>query len=148
MNQELLENIYKTLKNAGFEMPSSCPGGKICIIDPTCIWPPLLDFIHTAWILLTIATVALLAGWGATMLRGANHDMVKNLRTLVLIFGVLSATLPILKVIGGENVLINQCNVIELPQQDVAKLLETAQKSLEKANYESFEIIDSQYDNF
>ena len=147
MNLELLNNAYKILKDAGFTFPPQPCTDSICIVDPTCVWPILLSFINTAWIVLTISTVVLLAGWGATMLRGAQHDMAKNLRTLVLIFGTLSVTMPILKVMGGEQLLIDQCNVIKLSTQEVGDLLELAEKSLKKIDYESFEITDSAYDD-
>ena len=75
--------IAHILQKAGYDVIYQ--GGDLFITEPTCIWPPLLEFIDVAWVVLTVITGILLAGWGATMLRGANHDMVKNLRTLVLI---------------------------------------------------------------
>ncbi|MBO4672316.1 MAG: hypothetical protein J5608_01530 [Alphaproteobacteria bacterium] len=151
MDTTELASVLKLLERAGYSFPSTCPNDFICIIDPTCIWIPLLDFINTAWVILTLATIILLAGWGITMLRGAVYSMKElsqNLRTLVLIFGALSLALPIIKVIGGEQLVINQCNIIQVPQQDVHKMVQESRKSFEKSNYESFEISDSAYDEF
>ena len=140
MDTTELASVLKLLERAGYSFPSTCPNDFICIIDPTCIWIPLLDFINTAWVILTLATIILLAGWGITMLRGAVYSMKElsqNLRTLVLIFGALSLALPIIKV-----------NIIQVPQQDVHKMVQESRKSFEKSNYESFEISDSAYDEF
>ena len=143
---ENLAEIAQILTKAGYQI-QDCQTGFLCIVDPTCIWPPLLEFIHTAWIILAVLTGILLAGWGATMLRGAQHDMVKNLRTLVLIFGTLSVALPAVNVLGAGRAIVNQCDTIKISQDQVNELLKLRNQSLDTNQYETFEVIDSQYDD-
>lgn len=147
MTPEQLKAIVQTLEKAGYQFPATCSNGFLCIIDPTCIWTPLLEFIHTAWIILSVVTALLLIGWGVTMLRGASHDIVKNLRTLVLIFGALSVALPAVKFLGGDKVVINQCNVIKIPTSELQELVNAQHKTLEQNNYEYFDVQDSAYDD-
>jgi hypothetical protein len=135
----------QTLKNAGYTL-RGCRVGFICLEDPTCIWPPLLDFIHVAWMVLAIITAFLLAGWGITMVRGANHDMVKNLRTLILIFGTLSVALPAVDVLGGGAFVLEHCATIEISKAEVDKLLNMRDVKMKEPKYEHFLIKDS-YDS-
>ncbi len=137
-----LAEAIKILKNAGYTL-RDCRNGYICLEDPTCIWPPLLNFINTAWVVLTLITAFLLAGWGITMVRGANHDMVKNLRTLVLIFGTLSVALPVVDVLGGGAFVLNQCDTIEVAQTQVNELFNSYKDRLKPTTYEYFNISDS-----
>ena len=142
----LLE-VKRILVETGYGVLKDCPAGSLCIVDPTCIWPPLLEFIHTAWLVLAFITGILLAGWAATLLRGANHDMVKNLRSLVLIFGTLSVALPAVNLLGGGQAIVNQCDKIEISQDQVNELLKMRNQSLEQQQFENFDIRDSEFDN-
>lgn len=147
MSPEQLRDVIRALKDAGYSFPSDCPNGYLCIVDPTCIWPSLLEFINIAWIVLAAITGFLLAGWAITMLRGANHNMVQNLRTLVLIFGTLSVALPAVNMLGGGAFLVNKCNVIEVSQEQIQELLPDPNRgNINQENYEHFDIHDSQYD--
>lgn len=145
--------IYDILKKAGYLVPGkdgtfgTCREGFICITDPTCIWPPILNFIDVAWIILAAITGFLLAGWGITMVRGANHDMVKNLRTLILIFGTLSVAVPAMNALGFDDEIVSKCGLIEISQDEIDKLLEAYSSSIEDPSYEHFEILDSAFDN-
>ena len=121
---ESLAEMAKILTKAGYQL-TDCQVGFICLVDPTCIWPPLLEFVHVAWTVLTVITGFLLAGWGITMLRGAQHDIVKNLKTLVLIFGTLSVALPAVNVLGAGKAIVGQCDVIQISQEQINQLLQT-----------------------
>jgi hypothetical protein len=142
-----LSLVAQILTKAGYIL-NDCTNGYLCITDPTCIWPPLLNFINTAWIILSVATGFLLAGWGITMVRGANHDIVKNLRTLVLIFGTLSVAIPAVNVLGAGKAIVGQCDIIKVSQEQVNELVNLNNESLTNPDYESFEIIDSAVDEF
>lgn len=145
MEQEALQHAVTVLYKAGYHFPPECDNGFLCIIDPTCIWPPLIDFVNTAWTVLAFLTGVLLAGWAATMLRGAKHDMVKNLRTLVLIFGIASVALPAVNFLGGGQFVLGKCDIIKVPAAEVAEILNT--HKLNQVSYEEFDIWDSQYDD-
>ena len=137
--------IANILQKAGYDVVYQ--GGDLFITDPTCIWPPLLEFIDVAWVVLTVITGILLAGWAATMLRGANHDMVKNLRTLVLIFGTLSVSIPAMNMLGGKHAIVSKCDKIEISPEQINELLKLRNQTRSDSDYESFEIIDSEFDD-
>jgi len=138
------EQLKTLLYRAGYHIEQNCPSGDVCITDPTCIWPILGDFIHVAWIVMAVITAFLLAGWAATMLRGASHSIAKNLRDLVLIFGVLSAAIPAINLLGGGKFIYGQCNTIRVSQEQINQL--TQDKTIEQPEYEYFNITDSAYD--
>jgi len=124
MNPGAVADIEQLLRNAGY-YAHRCQM-DLCLTDPTCIWPPLLEFINTAWIVLTVITAFLLAGWGIAMVRGAMYsasDVAKNLRNLLLIFGTLSAAIPIVNVLGADKYVVSQCKVIRISQAQVQELL-------------------------
>ncbi len=139
---ENLRNVGLLLKRAGYEV-HACGGDSICITDPTCIWPILSEFINNAWIVLSVITGFLLAGWAITMLRGAKHDMVKNLRTLVLIFGTLSVALPIVEVLGFDKLTVNKCEQFKLSKQQIAEILKPYGDKLKQEQYEEYDIHDT-----
>lgn len=141
-----LAQVAQILTKAGYTL-QDCQVGFLCITDPTCIWPPFLEFIHNAWIVLTFITGILLAGWGATMVRGANHDMVKNLRSLVLIFGVLSVALPAVNLLGAGRAVVNSCNTIKLSQSHINELVRMRGQSMQQPEFENFDIRDSNFDD-
>ncbi len=141
-----LAQVAQILDKAGYTL-QNCEVGFLCITDPTCIWPPLLEFIHNAWLVLTFITGVLLAGWAATMLRGANHDMVKNLRSLVLIFGTLSVALPAVNLLGAGRAVVNSCDTIKLSQSHIDELVRMRNQSMQQQPFENFDIRDSNFDN-
>ena len=142
MNAEFMQ----ILDRAGYKL-LDCESGFYCIEDPTCIWPPILDFVNTAWIILAVMTAFLLAGWGITILRGANHNMIKNLRTLVLIFGTLSVAIPAMNVLGLGEVIVSECGTIKVSQTQVDELLQMRRLQMEDVTYEHFEVLDSAFDD-
>ena len=139
---ESLATVAQILNKAGYHL-TDCQVGFLCVVDPTCIWPPLLEFINYAWIIITVITGFLLAGWGITMVRGANHDMIKNLRTLVLIFGSLSVAIPAVNVVGGGKAVVGKCDIIKISQSQIDELLQTTDIGKSDENYEVFVITDS-----
>ena len=144
MDYASLKIIADTLQTAGYTLVD-CSDGFLCIQDPTCIWETLEQFLEYARVILTFVTVVLLAGWGITMVRGAPHDMVKNIRTLFLIFGTLSVALPAVNVIAGKNI-VDKCQIIKISHQDIQELLN--EHPLQPAIYEEFDIKDSAFDDF
>ena len=147
MGLETLEDIMRLLQYAGYKKSPNCPSDDfVCIFDPTCVWPPLLEFINTAWVIIAVITGFLLAGWGITMIRGARHDMVKNIRDLVLMFGILAAAPPIISVLGGDDAIIKQCKTIEIPFSQIQSWIqENSGKKFHDGGYEIFEIQDSNF---
>lgn len=141
-----LQQVAQILDRAGYIL-RDCQVGFLCIVDPTCVWPPLLNFIRVAWIILTFITGMLLAGWGITMLRGANHAIINNLRTLVLIFGTLSVAIPAMNLLGGGKAIVNQCDTMKISQAQVNELLKMRSQYLQQQNFEHFEIRDSDFDD-
>lgn len=142
---ESLAKVAKLLTDAGYQL-RDCQNGFLCIVDPTCIWTPLLDFIETAWIVLTCVTAILLIGWAVTLMRGASHSMAKNIVSLTLIFGTLSVAIPVMNVMGAGKVIVNQCDTIKVPQDQIQKLLDLNKSQLSQPVYEDFEIWDSNFD--
>ncbi|MCQ2580870.1 MAG: hypothetical protein MJ164_01720 [Alphaproteobacteria bacterium] len=142
-----MDEIKRILVESGYDVLKDCPGDTLCIVDPTCVWPPLLEFIHTAWIVLTVVTAFLLIGWAVTMLRGANHDMVKNLRSLFLIFGTLSVALPAVNVLGMGRAIVNHCETIKISHAQVEELLKIRNQSMQQQETEHFDIRDSNFDD-
>ena len=143
--QDLAE-IARILTKAGY-IVKDCQLGFICIVDPTCIWPPLMDFIKNAWIVLTTITGVLLAGWAAVLLRGATNDYAKNLKTLVLMFGFLSLALPAVDFLGGGKFVVNQCNTMKISLSQVQELSKAREFTQKPEEYEFFEVIDSATDD-
>lgn len=143
---EDLAEIARVLSKAGY-IVRDCKIGSICIVDPTCIWPPLLDFIKNAWIVFSAITGVLLAGWGAVLLRGATNDYAKNIKTLVLMFGALSLALPAVDFLGGGKFVVNKCDVMEISQAQVQELLKSRGQKFKNHDYEVFEVIDSATDD-
>jgi len=143
---EEVAEIVKILNTAGY-IVKDCQMGAICIADPTCIWPPLVSFIKTAWMVLTAITGVLLAGWAAVLLRGAKNDYAKNFKTLILMFGTLSLALPAVDFLGGGKFVVNQCATIKIPADQVQELLKMRGQKLKQNEYEVFEVIDSAADD-
>lgn len=141
MNPGAVADVEQLLHNAGYYV-HRCQA-DLCLTDPTCIWPPLLEFINTAWIVLTVITAFLLAGWGITMLRGAMYsasDIAKNLRNLLLIFGTLSAAIPVVNVLGAGKYVVSQCKVIRISQAQVQELLDLRDVTFAEPVYEQVNV--------
>lgn len=144
-----ISQVAKILTKAGYILQDCNQDGFLCITDPTCIWPPLLEFITNAWYVLTAITGILLAGWAVTMLRGASHDMIKNLRTLVLIFGSLSVALPAVNMLGAGKAIVGQCgDPIMVSYDRIQELVQMSRETLEHQQFENFDISDSAFDEF
>lgn len=134
MNPGTLADVAQLLRKAGYEVHSQA--GFLYFVDPTCIWPPLLEFINTAWIVLTVITAFLLLGWGITMVRGAAYsmtDIAKNLRALLLIFGTLSVAIPAVNVLGAGKYVVSQCNVIKISRAQVKALMDLPEQPIYQA---------------
>lgn len=135
-----LASAARILTDAGYIL-ENCEAGFLCIKDPTCVWPILHEFISNAWMVLAVITGFLLAGWGITMLRGASHDMMKNLRDLVLIFGSLSVALPVVDVLGLSDTLVDKCDTIKVSQEQINAFYQDY--NIKQELYEEYDIQDT-----
>ena len=140
-----LETIVRLLKNAGFNVLGA-DSEFIYLEDPACILRSFATFAEYAWIIITFITGILLFGWAISMLRGAKNDYVTNLRSLILIFGVLSAAGPIINVVYGDNLFAKGCKTIEVSIDKIQEQLAARDAKLsnsQKNQYEEFDIYDT-----
>ena len=140
-------NITLRLKNAGFHVQGT-DGMFVYLEDPSCILRSFETFIEYAWIAITAITAMLLFGWALSYIRGAKIDsLFINLRNLVLIFGILSAVIPIVNVIYGDDIFAGGCRTIKVSTHEIEKILAAQKNKLATRNiddlYEDFDIYDS-----
>jgi hypothetical protein len=94
---------------------------------------------------LGLFTAGLVIGWGISMIRGAKNDIKENFKTLVLIFGILTAVWPILNVIYGGDILAIGCKTTRISVDGVNEILATkiAARGDHSMLYEDIDIYDS-----
>lgn len=142
--------ILTLLKNSGFHTLGA-DRTFIYLEDPSCILRSFEIFIRYAWAAITVITAFLLMGWAISMIRGIKNDITYNLRSLVLIFGILSAAVPIINTIYGSELFAKGCRTIKVPIAEVDKLLQARNLKLKKNNhedsYEYMDIYDSKFAN-
>ena len=54
---------------------------------------------------------------------------------------------PAVNLLGGGQAIVNQCDKIEISQNQVNELLKMRNQSLEQQQFENFDIRDSEFDN-
>ncbi|MBO7508725.1 MAG: hypothetical protein J6T57_00385 [Alphaproteobacteria bacterium] len=112
--------------------------------DPGCVLRNFQDFIENAWIVLAFITGGLVMMWGITMIRGSKNDIKNSFKTLAVIFGILTATGPILNVIYGGDLFAMGCGEIRVNMDQVNSMLSArAGTSADASNYEDISIYDS-----
>ena len=140
-----IETIVRLLKNSGINVIGA-DSTSVYIEDPSCILRGFENFIEYAWIIITAVTGVLLFGWAVSMIRGAKNDIFTNLRNLIIMFATLSAAIPIVNVIWGDDLFARGCETVVVPMDDLNTLIEARNKKLKNASgdlYEDLDIYDS-----
>jgi hypothetical protein len=124
----------------------------VIVEDPSCIIRSFEIFAHYAWIAISVLTGLLFAGWGVSMIRGAQHDFFTNMRNLALILGILTATGPIINYVYGDDLFARGCRQIIIPIADINRMLAAREEKLAERDqmdlYEEFDIYDSGADYY
>ncbi len=139
-----VDTILKLLHNSGFH-GLRADAEFIYMEDPSCILRSFETFIDYAWFCIMVLTGVLLCGWAISMLRGAKNDIFTNLRNLIIIFGVLTLTRPILNLIYGDDLFAQGCKTIAVSIEETSKLLDARNAKLgtDAEQYEQIDIYDS-----
>ena len=132
------------LENVGLHV-SGIDANYIYLEDPACILRGFENFLHYAWMVLGLFTGGLVLGWAISMIRGAKNDIKENFKTLVLIFGILTAIWPILNVVYGGDLLAIGCKTIKVSVAGVNEVLAAKVRVTGKDSmlYEDIDIYDS-----
>ena len=139
------DTILRLLENAGFRNLSA-DAEFLYAEDPSCILRSFETFAEYAWIIIAVFTGLMLFGWSISLLRGAKNDIFSNLTNLMLIFGTLTISKPILNFMYGGNLFGQGCKTIQIPLGDVHELLDKQKSGFAKQNnelYEDITIVDS-----
>lgn len=139
MNANTIKNI---LESSGFHNVK-VGVDFVTMEDPSCVIRGFETFIGYAWVIVTALTGILLFGWALSMLRGAKNDIFTNMRSLILIFGVLSVSKPAMEMIYGGDLFGTWCKTIRVPTAEINKLLSLKKNS---PGYEYMDIYDSGVD--
>lgn len=132
------------LENVGLHV-RGIDANFIYIEDPSCILRGFENFLHYAWMVLGLFTAGLVIGWGISMIRGAKNDIKENFKTLVLIFGILTAVWPILNLLYGGDLLGMGCKTMRISVGGVNEILaaRVAARGTNAMLYEDIDIYDS-----
>lgn len=140
------ETILRLLQNSGFHILGT-DGTFLYLEDPSCILRSFETFIQYAWVIIICITAVLLFGWAISLIRGAKNDYFANLRNLIIIFGTLSAVIPIINLIYGDDLFAKGCRTIKVSMAEVNEILDARNLELSKYDefklYENIEIYDS-----
>lgn len=140
---ENIEQIMQLLNMAGYSV-LGYDDAYLYIRDPSCIVSAFFDLAKYAWIILCLVTVLLLFGWAVTFIRGANHKIFENLRDLILIFAIVSAAVPIVSAIWGDDIKTKACQVVSINRASLNEVLQASKdNNLEAPEYEIIDIRDS-----
>ncbi len=139
-----IDTIRTMLENVGLHV-RGVDANFFYIEDPACILRGFENFLYYAWMVLGLFTAGLVIGWGISMIRGAKNDIKENFKTLVLIFGILTAVWPILNVIYGGDILAIGCKTTRISVDGVNEILATkiAARGTNSMLYEDIDIYDS-----
>ncbi len=136
-------DIVRMLEHAGLHV-NGADGEFIYIEDPGCVVRGFQNFLENAWIVLTFITVILIMLWGISMITGAKNDIKNNFKNIVLIFGILTASGPILNVIYGGDLIGATCGEIRVNMNDVNDMLASnVGANANTSLYEDIDIYDS-----
>lgn len=144
---QFLSQTFRLLKNSGFHNLRA-DSEFIYMEDPSCILRSFETFLEYAWVIITILAGILLFGWAISMIRGAKYDNIFiNMRNLILIFGGLSLTKPVINLVYGDNLFARGCGTISISIDEIKKLLDARNSKLKKYDqnqlYEDLIIQDS-----
>jgi hypothetical protein len=145
------DTVIRLLRNSGF-YGIVVNTDSVIVEDPSCIIRSFEIFAHYAWIAISVLTGLLFAGWGVSMIRGAQHDFFTNMRNLALILGILTATGPIINYVYGDDLFARGCRQITIPIADINRMLAAREEKLAERDqmdlYEEFDIYDSGADYY
>lgn len=139
-----IDNIKRILTNAGLVV-QDIDDGFIYLEDPSCIMRGFETFLDYAWYVLFGITAFLIMGWGFSMIRGAKNDIINNIKSLVLVFGIVSAIWPIMNVVAGGDLIGMTCKTLKVSVGEINDILatKTGTNSLDASLYEDIDIYDS-----
>lgn len=137
-------DIQHALERAGLTV-RGIDDNFIYLEDPSCIMRGFETFLGYAWDVLFGITVLLIMGWGFSMIRGAKNDIVNNMKSLFLIFGILTVIFPILNVVAGGDLIGMTCKELKVSVAEINEILAANPKtnSLDASLYEDIDIYDS-----
>ncbi len=144
---QFLTTAFRLLQNSGFHNLRA-DSEFIYMENPSCILRSFETFLEYAWFIITVLTGVLLFGWAISMIRGAKYDNIFiNMRNLILIFGGLSLTMPVINMLYGDDLFARGCGTIAVSMDEVQKLLDSRNAKLKKYDhnqlYEDLIIQDS-----
>lgn len=144
---QFLATAFRLLKNSGFHNLRA-DSEFVYMEDPSCILRSFETFLEYAWFIITILAGVLLFGWAISMIRGAKYDNIFiNMRNLILIFGGLSLTKPVINMVYGDDLFARGCGTIAVSIDEVQELLDSRNEKLKKYDqnqlYEDLIIQDS-----
>lgn len=135
--------IKRLLENTGLHV-YGVTDGNIVIEDPSCVVRGFEQFFNDAWIALTVITGFMIVVWGIAKIRGAKISEMNNMKSLLMIFLVLSAMVPILNLMYGGNLFGIGCKQIKVPLDEVQSLLSSrVGGNVDASQYEDIDIYDS-----
>lgn len=137
-------DIQNALERAGLTV-HGIDDNFIYLEDPSCIMRGFETFLGYAWDVLLGITVLLIMGWGFSMIRGAKNDIKNNIKSLILIFGILTVTFPILNVVAGGDLIGMTCKELKVSVAEINEILAANARtnSLDASLYEDIDIYDS-----
>ena len=141
-------NVVRLLENAGFivKNPNTViDDGFVYLEDPSCVLRAFENFLEYAWVAIAVITGGLIMGWGISMIRGAKNAVTDNFKTLILIFGILTAMWPILNVVYGGNLIGAMCKTKKVSIENVNMILSSKPQNAGSDSdlYEDIDIYDS-----
>lgn len=138
------DTIITLLTNSGF-YGVRMDADFVYMEDPSCILRGFETFLNYAWFAIVLITGVMLFGWAISMIRGAKNDMFSNMKNLILIFGVLCLTKPMMNLIYGGDLFAIGCETIAVPIEEMNKLLDARNSNLNPDNElsETLDIFDS-----
>ena len=140
------DTIIRLLQNSGFHI-LGMDSTFLYLEDPSCILRSFETFVEYAWIVIVCITGVLLFGFAISMIRGAKNDIFTNLRNLLIMFGTLSAAIPIINLIWGDDLFARGCKTIRVSISELNEILDARNAELSKYNefdlYENWDIYDS-----
>lgn len=134
------DTILRLLQNSGFHI-LGFDGTFLYLEDPSCILRSFETFIEYAWVIITCITGLLLFGWAISMIRGAKNDIFTNLRNLIIMFGTLSAAIPIVNLIWGDDLFARGCRTISVSVSELNQILDA--RNSELSQYDEFNLYEN-----
>ncbi len=134
------DTILRLLQNSGFHI-LGMEGDFLYLEDPSCILRSFETFIEYAWLAIICITGVFLFGWAISMIRGAKTDYFTNLRNLIIILGTVSAVIPIVNLIWGDDLFARGCRTIKVSMTEINEILDS--RDLKLSEYDEFKIYEN-----